>query len=183
MCIRDSLATPAPLSRAARGAVSMPTRSLHGVAREPAARAASRSGDTPRRTRRMAAHDQQGCHRVSYQVRRNASEGNVRMATAALRGEDNEVYRLVDDSAREAAVDVAVAQHEASGGDSALHDAGADPIKVIVCNALIAPHELPSQLQIPGLERPDFREFRHRNHMGEEKFCALGLRKTQCERK
>jgi hypothetical protein len=99
----------------------------------------------------MAAHDQQGCHRVSYQVRRNASEGNVRVATAALRGEDNEVYRLVDDGAREAAADVAVAQHEGSGGNSALHHAGADPIKVIVCNALIAPHELPPQLQIPGL--------------------------------
>jgi hypothetical protein len=99
----------------------------------------------------MAAHDQQGCYRVSYQVCRNASEGNVRMATAALRGEDNEVYCLVNDGAREAAADVAVAQHEGSSGNSALHHAGADPIKVIVCNALIAPHELPPQLQIPGL--------------------------------
>ena len=47
----------------------------------------------------------------------------------------------------------------------------------------IAPHELRPQFQIPGLERPDFGELRHRNHMGEEEFCALGLRKTQRERK
>jgi hypothetical protein len=131
----------------------------------------------------MAAHDQQGCHRVSYQVRRNASEGNVKMATAALRREDNEVYRLVDDGAREAAADVAVAQHEASGGDSSLLHAGADLIKVIVCNVLIAQHELPPQLQIFSLWRPDFGKLWHRNHMGEEEFCAFSLRKTQCERK
>ena len=100
------------------------------------------------------------------------------MAAAAVRGEHDEVRRLIDDRPRETSADIAAPKHEAADGDSLAGDPAADAVEILLRDPLVTAHQALAQIECFGFRRSDFGQFRYRDNVNQDNFSPLRLGQT-----
>lgn len=93
----------------------------------------------------------------------------------AVGGENDEIHTLFGDEAREAAADIAPAEHERANRSLAVRQVFPESVEILVRDALVSADQALLQVEIVGVERTGLREFGDGNHVGEDQLGAMGL--------
>lgn len=120
---------------------------------------------------------------MDHLVRRNASVGNVDVAAATMRREDDEVCCLIDDGPCKTPADITIPKDQASDSDALICHAAADSIEILLRDAFVTANETLSQFESFGLQRPNLCQLWYRHHVNQDNFSLVCLCQSNGERK
>ena len=97
------------------------------------------------------------------------------MATAAMRRENDEVRRLVDDRPRETSTDITVPEDEAADGDALISHVAADSVEILMRDPLVTANQALTQIERFSLQRSNLGQLRYRNYVNQDDFSLVCL--------